>query len=849
MKTQKLKKGIPNGIHLYCREQSLQLLFCILMIVLPLQYILAHGTVTYPPSRVWICYQENPESPDSPACEASIIGWGTQAFYDWNEVARMDANGMHRDIIPDGNLASAGRPDKYGGLDQVRDDWVTTEVQPGPFTVTWTNNVPHKTLYYDVYITKADWTPDQPLTWDSLELLVRTGPRDAAGTDNIEVELPFRTGKHVLYSIWQRSLTPEAFYATSDIDFGSDSLPNVEPIATFTSDNGICGGSEVSFSAADSYDPNGDQLTYSWDFGDGTTAEGVEVSHTYAGIDSATVTLTVSDGEFSSGATEVVDLLTTPGCIEPVCPFDTPTESPLPSTHTTYSYIYVVGDGAPNLDNVTSLTLNWDLGTSGLYQFSLSTNNGVPGWYVNLATVSEQNFNTAPAQITFSNSGLAGLDGSYYVTISDGNFVLVSITGGFTIYCSQSETPPDCDDDSIDPTNTPPVAALTATPISGSAPLEVTFDASGSTDADNDALTYSINYGDGTVGTGAITTHTYESAGQYTAIVRVSDGNGGSDATSVTINVEGDDPTNTPPVASLIATPTEGTTPLEVTFDASGSTDADGDTLSYSIEYGDGTSGTGAVSTHTYTTGEYEAIVTVSDGQGGTDTASVTITVDDDDITIPGDCTFGAPISTALPSINGSYENTYVLGTGGPNMDMVTRFTVNWDLNNNGLYQFSFNLNTGPWYINFSSTTQNFSQPNPQITLTGTGIPGLDGDYYATVDDENFVLVAEEYTIYFSNSDTAPDCESEAEAKSLDKLTLMLLPNPAVTNVSILNKTDLKGNVITISDITGKEITSFSVEESTTNLNIDVSGFEAGLYMVRVSDYSGFSRALKLVVK
>jgi len=68
----------------------------------------------------------------------------------------------------DGNLASAGRPDKYGGWDQVRDDWVTTSVTPGPFTVKWSLSTPHATLYYDVYITKADWTPDQPLTWDNL---------------------------------------------------------------------------------------------------------------------------------------------------------------------------------------------------------------------------------------------------------------------------------------------------------------------------------------------------------------------------------------------------------------------------------------------------------------------------------------------------------------------------------------------------------------------------------------------------------------------------------------------------------------------------------------------------------
>ena len=148
---------------------------------------------------------------------------------------------------------------------------------------------------------KQDWTPDQPLTWDSLELLKRTGPRPAAATDNIDVILPPRTGKHVIYSIWQRSLTPEAFYSTSDVDFGSEPVPNRPPEAKFSYENGLCGGPDVQFSAADSFDPDGDSLTYSWDFGDGTTAEGVNVSHSYTNLDSATVTLTVSDAEFSSG--------------------------------------------------------------------------------------------------------------------------------------------------------------------------------------------------------------------------------------------------------------------------------------------------------------------------------------------------------------------------------------------------------------------------------------------------------------------------------------------------------------------------------------------------------------------
>ncbi|MEM1320631.1 MAG: lytic polysaccharide monooxygenase [Bacteroidota bacterium] len=197
------------------------LLLGAILLLIPAQFALAHGTVTYPPSRIWTCYQESPETPNSPACIAAVASHGTQPLYDWNEINQPNAAGQHTLFIPDGMLASGGRPEKYGGMDQVRSDWVATPVTPGPLTVTWTNSAPHATSYYEVYITKEGWTPDQALSWDQLELLVQTEPSYAASTVYIPVTLPTRTGKHILYSIWQRSDSPEAFYSTSDIDFGT----------------------------------------------------------------------------------------------------------------------------------------------------------------------------------------------------------------------------------------------------------------------------------------------------------------------------------------------------------------------------------------------------------------------------------------------------------------------------------------------------------------------------------------------------------------------------------------------------------------------------------------------------
>jgi len=102
--------------------------------------------------------------------------------------------------------------------------------------------------------------------------------------------------------------------------------------------------------------------------------------------------------------------------------------------------------------------------------------------------------------------------------------------------------------------NQPPVAAISASPTSGAAPLTVNFDGSGSSDPDaGDTITaysWDLN-GDGTFGdaTTATTTYTYNTPGSYTASLRVTDKHATSSTSSVTISVN-----NTPPSA-VIDTP------------------------------------------------------------------------------------------------------------------------------------------------------------------------------------------------------------------------------------------------------------------------------------------------------
>ncbi|HEX2738942.1 MAG TPA: PQQ-dependent sugar dehydrogenase [Rubrobacter sp.] len=105
---------------------------------------------------------------------------------------------------------------------------------------------------------------------------------------------------------------------------------------------------------------------------------------------------------------------------------------------------------------------------------------------------------------------------------------------------------------------------------------------------------------------------------------------------------------NEPPVADATASPTNGAVPLTVSFDGRGSSDPDGDTLTYAWDLdGDGAydDSTSSQPVHTYNSaGDYQVGLRVTDGGGAFDTLDQPLTISAGNT--PPTATIDSPLST-----------------------------------------------------------------------------------------------------------------------------------------------------------------------------------------------------------
>ncbi|MGW4029605.1 lytic polysaccharide monooxygenase auxiliary activity family 9 protein [Streptomyces sp. NPDC004838] len=179
----------------------------------------AHGAPTDPVSRVAACGPEGTQR-GSTACRSAVAANGGLAFDAWDDLRVADVRGRDREVIPDGELCSAGLP-AYRGLDTARADWPSTPLKAGGvFALTYRATIPHQGTF-SLYLTKQGYDPAIPLRWSDLEaepFASASDPEPRDGAYRITGRLPTGlTGRHVLYTIWRNTDTPDTYYSCSDV--------------------------------------------------------------------------------------------------------------------------------------------------------------------------------------------------------------------------------------------------------------------------------------------------------------------------------------------------------------------------------------------------------------------------------------------------------------------------------------------------------------------------------------------------------------------------------------------------------------------------------------------------------
>ncbi|MBF0216974.1 MAG: PKD domain-containing protein [Candidatus Omnitrophica bacterium] len=355
-------------------------------------------------------------------------------------------------------------------------------------------------------------------------------------------------------------------------------LVNTAPVADAGGDISRCLRANeteytVSLSGSGSRDADGDTLEYIWDFGDGSTGNGKDVTHTYSRGGNYTARLTVDDGSGLSCSRSMdsikIDLNKQP--------------------------LAAAGD---DMDICTGETVSFDGtksvadGGSATYQWSFGDGTTATGPKVTH---------------TYDKSG------KYVVNLT--------VDDGKATACSSAT-------DSLHVMVNGKPSASIADVEDTCAGRKVSFDASASKDEDGDGLTYSWDFGDGVrESTGAKTSHVYEKGGTYYVTVTVDDGKNSKCSSSIdSVRVK----VNTPPSVEFLHIPA-CCVDMDQKFDASATNDPDGDTLSYRWDFGDGSTGEGVKVSHAYTEpGKYKVVLTVDDASGAEcsqNTSCSTVTV------------------------------------------------------------------------------------------------------------------------------------------------------------------------------------------------------------------------------
>ncbi|MCK5559160.1 MAG: PKD domain-containing protein, partial [Thermoplasmata archaeon] len=313
---------------------------------------------------------------------------------------------------------------------------------------------------------------------------------DGDGTGWISVPYAYHTYANSTGFYTVTLLVKDSQYVDSDTCYVKVSTPgggNNAPVASAGPDKYGKVGQTIYFDGNGSYDPDNDPLTYKWYFGDGSStgwSSSYTASHSYSNTGNYTVKLSVNDGKLVDNDTCTVQIYSN----------TTPNNPPVSNAGSDkYAKVdqTVYFDGSLSFDpDNDPLTYKWYFGDGASTGWSSSNK----------------------ASHAYSKTGnytakLSVYDGALYD--NDTCIAHISAAGGGS-----------------NNTNSAPVAHA-GWDQNGTVNQPVYLDGSGSYDPDNDPLTYKWVFGDG-YQTGwqgnCNSSHVYNSTGNYTATIYVSDG-------------------------------------------------------------------------------------------------------------------------------------------------------------------------------------------------------------------------------------------------------------------------------------------------------------------------------------
>jgi len=248
----------------------------------------------------------------------------------------------------------------------------------------------------------------------------------------------------------------------------------------------------VTFDGSGSTTPQGFVTSWTWSFGDGASGTGPLITHVYTTPGTYTASLTVIDSNGVS-STATGSIVAKP--LPPAAP------SGLTASRSGYLILLSWQDNSSN-ETLFYIERCAGAGCTNFDSFVATQWPDFPS-YTDYGVIAGQSYSY---RVRAHNSG----GDSPYSNIA----TIVAGAG-----------------------NLPPTAVMSATPATGAAPLDVTFDGSGSTDPDGTVTSWDWSFGDGALGTGSRTTHVYTNPGTYNVNLTVRDNSGESRLTSGSIVV------------------------------------------------------------------------------------------------------------------------------------------------------------------------------------------------------------------------------------------------------------------------------------------------------------------------